>query len=119
MDDLTHRISLAGIEEWKAREEIHLKCVVVFEDAPVPLLNDLQHVSDFDLRAFGNRESQRHISPVLIEDVGGNVLAEVDEEFVESANVVFLVGREGNVDSRQVPKTILVAAGVNAIDRRI
>ena len=62
---------------------------------------------------------RRHISPVLIEDVGGDVFTEVDEEFVESANVILLVGRERNVDSRQVPKAILVTAGVNAIDRRI
>ena len=62
--------------------------MVVFKDAPVPLLNDLQHVPDFDLGAFGNRKSQRHISPVLIEDVGGDVLTEVDEELVESGNVI-------------------------------
>ncbi len=87
MDEHCTRISLAGIEEWKVREEIHLKCVVVFKNAPVPLLNDLQHVPDFNLGAFGNRKPQGHISPVLIEDVGGDVLTEVDEEFVESANV--------------------------------
>ena len=93
--------------------------MVVFKNAPVPLLNDLQHVPDFDLRVFGNRKPQRHVSPVLIEDVGGNVLPEVDEELVESANVKLLVRRERNVDSRQVPKTILVAAGVNVVDCRI
>jgi hypothetical protein len=93
--------------------------VVVLKNAPVPLLNDLQHVSDFDFGASRNGKPQGHVSPVLIEDVGCDVLTKVDEEFVESANVDLLVGRERNVDSRQVPKAILVTAGVNIIDCRI
>ena len=119
VDLLQFRTSFASIEEWKVREQIHLKCVVVFENTPVPLLNDLQHIPDFDLGALGNGKPQRHISPILIEDVGGDVLTEVDEEFVESANVDLLVSRERNVDSRKVSKAIFVTAGVNAIDRRI
>jgi hypothetical protein len=42
VDEPALRISFAGIEEWKVREEIPLKCVVVLKNAPVPLLNDLQ-----------------------------------------------------------------------------
>ena len=79
-DPLQFRTSLASIEEWEVREQIHLKCVVVFKNTPVPLLNDLQHVPDFDLRAFSNGKPQCYISPVLIEDVGGNVLPEVNED---------------------------------------
>ena len=93
--------------------------VVELKDAPVPLLNNLEEVSDFDSGALSNRKPDRNISSILIEDSCCHILSKVNEELVKSANVVFLVGRERSVEPCHVSKAILVAAGIDDIDFRI
>ena len=63
-------------------EPADLQGVIGLENKAAALLDELMEVADFEVSPLAGFAAERCVGAVLIEDVVGDVLAEVDEDFV-------------------------------------
>ena len=77
--------------EGQIREDGDLQGVVVFHHAAVAVLEGLLHEADFKLGLMWELLAEGDVGAILVEGIKGYILAEVYEELVVDAEVVFVV----------------------------